>query len=79
MVLTAPVWLPLAFLIAVWIKLVSSGPVLFRQERIGHLGARFYCLKFRTMKVNADTTVHREHLQASDDLQPPDEETGRLG
>jgi len=49
-------------LIAVWVKLVSPGPALFRQERIGHLGARFHCLKFRTMKVNADTTVHREHL-----------------
>ena len=49
-------------LIAAWVKLVSPGPALFRQERIGHLGARFGCLKFRTMKVNADTTVHREHL-----------------
>jgi lipopolysaccharide/colanic/teichoic acid biosynthesis glycosyltransferase len=60
--LAAPLWLPLAVLIAAWIKLVSPGPVLFRQERIGHLGARFFCLKFRTMKVNADTAVHRQHL-----------------
>ncbi len=60
--LAAPVWLPLGALIAAWVKLVSPGPALFRQERIGHLGARFLCLKFRTMKVNADTTVHREHL-----------------
>jgi len=61
-VLAAPVWLPLGALIAVWVKLVSPGPALFRQERIGHMGARFLCLKFRTMKVNADTAVHREHL-----------------
>ncbi len=61
-VLAMPVWLPLGLLVAVWVKLVSPGPVLFRQERIGHLGARFFCLKFRTMKVNADTSVHREHL-----------------
>jgi len=61
-VATLPAWLPLGVLIAVWVKLVSPGSALFRQERIGHLGARFYCLKFRTMKVNADTTVHREHL-----------------
>jgi lipopolysaccharide/colanic/teichoic acid biosynthesis glycosyltransferase len=60
--LSAPVWLPLGVLIAVWVKLASPGPILFRQERIGHLGARFFCLKFRTMKVNADTTIHREHL-----------------
>ena len=58
----APVWLPLAALIAAWVKLVSPGPALFRQERIGHMGARFFCLKFRTMKVNADAAVHREHL-----------------
>ena len=61
-VVTAPVWLPLGMLIVAWVKLVSPGPALFRQERIGHLGARFDCLKIRTMKVNADTAVHREHL-----------------
>jgi lipopolysaccharide/colanic/teichoic acid biosynthesis glycosyltransferase len=61
-VVATPVWLPLGALITAWVKLVSPGPALFRQERIGHLGARFLCLKFRTMKVNADTTVHREHL-----------------
>ena len=60
--LSAPVWLPLGAAIAAWVKLVSPGPALFRQERIGHLGVRFLCLKFRTMKVNADSTVHREHL-----------------
>jgi lipopolysaccharide/colanic/teichoic acid biosynthesis glycosyltransferase len=60
--LGAPLWLPLGALIAAWVKLVSPGPVLFRQERIGHNGARFLCLKFRTMKVNADTAPHQEHL-----------------
>jgi lipopolysaccharide/colanic/teichoic acid biosynthesis glycosyltransferase len=61
-VAAAPAWLPLGAVIAAWVKLVSPGPVLFRQERIGHMGARFFCLKFRTMKVNADTLAHREHL-----------------
>ena len=61
-ILSMPLWLPLGILIAAWVKLVSPGPALFRQERIGHMGARFLCLKFRTMKVNADTAVHREHL-----------------
>ena len=60
--ITLPLWLPLGVLVAVFVKIVSPGPALFRQERIGHMGARFRCLKFRTMKVNADTTVHREHL-----------------
>ncbi len=58
----APVWFPICVVIAVLIKIVSPGPALFRQERIGHMGRRFRCLKFRTMKVNADTGVHKDHL-----------------
>jgi lipopolysaccharide/colanic/teichoic acid biosynthesis glycosyltransferase len=57
-----PAWVPLGVVIGAWVKMVSPGSALFRQERIGHLGTRFYCIKFRTMKVNADTRVHREHL-----------------
>jgi lipopolysaccharide/colanic/teichoic acid biosynthesis glycosyltransferase len=60
---SAPLSLPLGLVLGVFVKLVSPGPVLFRQERVGHLGKRFQCFKFRTMKVNADTTVHRDHLQ----------------
>lgn len=48
--------------IAIWIKLVSPGPAFFRQQRVGLGGKKFMCLKFRTMKVNADTGVHQEHL-----------------
>lgn len=36
-------------LIALIIKLDSSGPALFRQRRVGLAGAEFTCLKFRTM------------------------------
>jgi len=60
--MTLPLWLPIGVMVALFVKIISPGPALFRQERIGHMGARFRCLKFRTMKVNADTTVHREHL-----------------
>ena len=35
--------------IAVWIRLDSPGPVLFRQRRIGLHGEEFQVLKFRTM------------------------------
>jgi lipopolysaccharide/colanic/teichoic acid biosynthesis glycosyltransferase len=59
----APVWLPLGLLVAGLIRVVSPGPVFFRQERVGYLGRRFGCLKFRTMVVNADTSVHRGHLE----------------
>jgi len=58
----APFWVPLCLLIGLFIKIVSPGPVLFKQERIGHRGKRFQCLKFRTMVPNADTLVHQRHL-----------------
>jgi len=50
-------------LMAVVTQLISPGPVLFRQERIGFRGQRFYLLKFRTMSVGADLTVHQNHLK----------------
>ena len=54
--------IPLAVLIAVIIRMVSSGPVLFQQERVGYLGRKFMCLKFRTMFVGSDTGIHQGHL-----------------
>lgn len=60
--LSLPLLVPLGLLIAAIIKVVSPGPVLFKQERVGIGASRFMCLKFRTMKVNADTKVHQGHL-----------------
>jgi lipopolysaccharide/colanic/teichoic acid biosynthesis glycosyltransferase len=60
---TLPVWLPVAVTMAVVIRVVSKGPILFRQERVGFLGRRFMCLKFRTMHVGADAAVHQGHLK----------------
>jgi lipopolysaccharide/colanic/teichoic acid biosynthesis glycosyltransferase len=57
-----PAVLLLMLIIATLIKLVSRGPVLLRQERIGFRCRRFTCLKFRTMHVGADTAVHQRHL-----------------
>jgi undecaprenyl-phosphate galactose phosphotransferase/putative colanic acid biosynthesis UDP-glucose lipid carrier transferase len=34
------------------IKIGSKGPIFFRQERSGEDNKSFYCLKFRTMRVN---------------------------
>ena len=61
--LALPLLIPLALFITLLIRSVSKGPVLFRQERVGYLGRRFMCFKFRTMFVNADTTMHQGHLQ----------------
>ncbi len=57
------VLLPLFLLIATAIRLSSRGPVLFRQERIGHLGRPFMFLKFRSMKVSTESTIHREFVR----------------
>lgn len=35
-------------------KITMPGPVFFKQKRTGINGKDFYCLKFRSMKVNAD-------------------------
>ena len=47
--------LPLMVLVALAIKLTSSGTVLFRQPRIGRYGHTFDMLKFRSMVSNAST------------------------
>jgi len=50
LVLTAP----LMVLIALLVKLDSSGPALFRQERVGRHGHPFTVVKFRTMAADAE-------------------------
>lgn len=45
---------PLFVFISLWIKLDSSGPVFFRQERVGRFGKSFRIYKFRTMCLNAE-------------------------
>ena len=45
---------PLLAAIAVWIKLDSPGPVIYRGARVGRGGRMFKMLKFRTLVLNAD-------------------------
>ena len=44
---------PLLAAVALWIKLDSQGPVLFRQQRVGQHGRLFSIHKFRTMVADA--------------------------
>ena len=60
--LAAPVIFPVMAIIAVTIKIVSSGPIFFKQQRIGYLGKPFLFWKFRTMRVGADVSTHKDHL-----------------
>lgn len=66
---------PLMLVIAIAIFIYSPGPVFFVQERVGakrHTKGKstswepvtFRCFKFRTMKQNADPSVHKQYVQA---------------
>jgi len=54
---------PVLLAIAVAIKLTSKGPVFFRQKRVGQYGEQFVFLKFRSMKVNNDSSVHKTYVK----------------
>lgn len=46
---------PLMLIIAIWIKISSKGPVLYRQQRVGWNGKEFTMFKFRSMPVDAES------------------------
>lgn len=46
--------LPLALVTATLIALESSGPIIYRQERVGLRGRTFDVLKFRSMRADAE-------------------------
>jgi lipopolysaccharide/colanic/teichoic acid biosynthesis glycosyltransferase len=45
---------PVILFTAIVIKIVSPGPVFFKQERVGWGGKLFYIYKLRTMRVDAE-------------------------
>ena len=45
---------PLLLIVCALVKLTSSGPVFYRQERVGEGGRPFNIVKFRSMVVDAD-------------------------
>ena|SRR2546427_11390188 len=51
----ACIFAPVMVVVAVGIKMDSSGPVLYRGYRTGILGRRFRILKFRTMHPDAES------------------------
>jgi lipopolysaccharide/colanic/teichoic acid biosynthesis glycosyltransferase len=77
--LALPLILPAVLVIAIGIKFVSRGPVLFRQERIGYQGRRFVCFKFRSMRVNANVAPHADYYKRLIHEQVPMTKMDKLG
>jgi lipopolysaccharide/colanic/teichoic acid biosynthesis glycosyltransferase len=50
---------PLMLVCAIWIRLDSTGPAIFRQERVGENGKLFEMYKFRTMFVGAENEQYK--------------------
>jgi len=66
--------LPLAILIAIWIRLDSPGPALFTHDRVGVHGRRFRLWKFRTMT----TDTHPYDTAPTDSDDPRITRAGRI-
>ncbi|MCP3945129.1 MAG: sugar transferase [Desulfobacteraceae bacterium] len=61
--------LPIFMLISLAILLVSPGPVLYKQKRLGKNGRQFDVLKFRTMVIDADQKL--DELKALNEADGP--------
>ena len=60
---------PILAAIALTVKGTSTGPIIFKQPRVGLRGRQFYIYKFRTMVVNAEKL--REKLEESNEMDGP--------
>ena len=58
--------LPVLCCTMIAIKLEGSGPVLYRQERVGVGGRRFVLLKFRSMRLDAEAAGMPQWAQRGD-------------
>jgi sugar transferase (PEP-CTERM system associated) len=63
--------LPVMTLTALLIRLESSGPVLYRQERIGQHGRPFTIFKFRSMRTDAESDGKPKWAGQNDDRTTP--------
>ncbi len=66
---------PIMFFTAIVVFVFSPGPVFFKQQRVGARRVlrngrynwkrvNFSCYKFRTMKINADSSIHQAYIKA---------------
>lgn len=54
---------PILILCFVLVRITSKGPVFFRQERVGQFGKPFKMLKFRSMYMASENSVHKAYVQ----------------
>ena len=54
---------PLLAIIALAVKFGSQGPILFRQTRVGQRGKHFTFLKFRSMAVASNPSLHENYVK----------------
>jgi len=79
---------PLIAVVVALIRLDSPGPVIFAHRRLGRDGRRFDCLKFRSMRVDAERALDedeslrdryvRNHYKIPTDQDPRVTRLGRL-
>lgn len=65
------VGLPMWATLAVLIRSTSSGPAIYRQQRVGQHGKRFAMYKYRTMHENAEAKTGPIWAQANDPRYTP--------
>jgi lipopolysaccharide/colanic/teichoic acid biosynthesis glycosyltransferase len=53
---------PVILVVTVLIRIISPGPALFRQERIGIRRKPFTMFKFRTMQLDMDSSIHERYV-----------------
>lgn len=55
---------PIMAIVALAVRLDSNGPIIFRQTRVGRNHRPFTFYKFRSMRHNADTSVHQKFVKS---------------
>lgn len=75
--LAAPLWLPMMLVIAASLKWTDTGPIFYRQRRVGRFRRPIYALKFRSMVVDADKKLRR-HLDENPAAQTEWDATHKL-